>query len=79
MHERAAIFFGLSLEKHRGDMIRSILEGCGYALHQLIGIAESVTGKKDRAAGLRWARREKSLLWAQIKAEQSPAFDFEDQ
>lgn len=62
------IFFGLSLESNRGDMIRSILEGCGYALHQLIGIAESVTGKKiERLASMGGGA--KSRLWAQIKAD----------
>ncbi len=62
------VFFGLSLESRRGDLVRAILEGCGYALNQLIGIAESVTGRKiEQLASMGGGA--KSRLWAQIKAD----------
>jgi xylulokinase len=62
------VFFGLSLESTKGDMIRSILEGTAYGLRQNLEVAESELGLvaseiKSVGGGA------KSLLWSQIKAD----------
>jgi len=62
------VFFGMSLASKRADMVRAVLEGCGYGLRQLMEIARRVTG---------WQITEfvsigggsKSVVWSQIKAE----------
>ena len=62
------VFFGMSLFNNRGDMIRSILESCGYGLRQLCEITQSTTGSnitKFKSVG----GGAKSKVWAQIKAD----------
>lgn len=62
------VFFGLSLDTSRADMICAILESCGYGLRQLINIAQTTTGQSfsffySLGGGA------KSNVWAQIKAD----------
>jgi xylulokinase len=61
------IFFGLSLYTKRADMIRAILEACGYGMRQLMTIAEDVTGRSIREF-VSMGGGSKSLVWPQIKA-----------
>lgn len=62
------VFFGMSLQTTRREMNRAVLEGCGYGLRQLAGIAEKITGNSiteftSIGGGA------KSEVWAQIKAD----------
>lgn len=62
------VFFGVSLQTTRREMNRAVLEGCGYGLRQLSGIAERITGvpiRKFSSIG----GGAKSDVWAQIKAD----------
>lgn len=62
------VFFGITLESERKDLIRAIMEGCGYGLKQLCEIAENLTGtsyKKFISVG----GGAKGDVWAQIKAD----------
>lgn len=62
------VFFGVSLDSHREDFIRAVLEGAAYGLKQLCELAENVTGnpiKEFRAIG----GGAKSAVWSQIKAD----------
>jgi xylulokinase len=62
------VFFGLSLDTTKADMIRSILEGTAYGLRQNLEIAEKNLGlraKDLRAVG----GGSKSAIWTQIKAD----------
>jgi xylulokinase len=62
------LFFGLSLDTTRRDMIRSILEGTAYGLRQNLEIAEKNLGfsaKELRIVG----GGSKSTIWSQIKAD----------
>ena len=62
------VFFGISLKTTRREMNRAVLEGCGYGLRQLSGIAERITGipiKRFTSIG----GGAKSDVWAQIKAD----------
>lgn len=62
------VFFGISLKTTRREMNRAILEGCGYGLRQLSGIAEKITGMKiDGFTSIGGGA--KSDTWAQIKAD----------
>lgn len=62
------VFFGVTLKSQRRDMIRAILEGCGYGLRQLTTIAERVTGT-TYPEFLSVGGGAKSIVWAQIKAD----------
>ena len=62
------VFFGLSLNTTRKDLNRAILEGCGYGLRQLLGIAENITGQKYPSLSSIGGGA-KSVTWAQIKAD----------
>ena len=62
------VFFGLSLDSTKGDMIRSILEGTGYGLRQNLEIAQQHLGfivNELRVVG----GGSKSGIWSQIKAD----------
>jgi xylulokinase len=62
------VFFGLSLDTTRGDMIRSMLEGTAYGLRQNLEIAKQRLGfavKELRVVG----GGSKSRIWSQIKAD----------
>ncbi|WRS27354.1 FGGY family carbohydrate kinase [Oscillospiraceae bacterium MB08-C2-2] len=62
------IFFGMSLETTRADMLRAVLESCGYGQRQLITIAEEVASMQfSRFSSLGGGA--KSEIWAQIKAD----------
>ncbi|MDD3139456.1 MAG: FGGY family carbohydrate kinase [Lachnospiraceae bacterium] len=62
------VFFGISLLTTRKDMNRAVLEGCGYGLKQLIGIAEKLTGNTIKGFASIGGGA-KSEIWAQIKAD----------
>ena len=62
------VFFGMSLNNNRRDLIRAILEAVGYGTRQLKEIAEDLTGlqiKKFSSMG----GGAKSEVWSQIKAD----------
>lgn len=62
------VFFGISLQTTRREMNRAVLEGCGYGLRQLSGIAERITGVPvERFLSIGGGA--KSDTWAQIKAD----------
>ena len=62
------VLFGLSLQSSRADIIRAILEGCGYGLRQLTGVAEDMMG--IRIPGfISIGGGSKSEVWTQIKAD----------
>ncbi|NDL67563.1 xylulokinase [Anaerotalea alkaliphila] len=62
------VFFGVSLDSKRGDLLRSIMEGCGYGLRQLIGIAEDLTGTEYQSF-VSVGGGANSIIWSQIKAD----------
>ncbi len=62
------VFFGVTLDSKRGDMLRAILEGCGYGMRQLYEIAEQVTGTHYTRL-LSVGGGSKNKVWAQIKAD----------
>lgn len=61
------VFYGLSYAKTKGHLIRSIMEGCAYALHHNLetaeeaGVSVSVLNSMGGAAN--------SEVWTQIKAD----------
>ena len=62
------VFFGLSLNSTRSDMIRAVLEAAAYGTRQLKEIAEDLTGLSlKRFSSLGGGA--KSELWSQIKAD----------
>ncbi|WHH57322.1 FGGY-family carbohydrate kinase [Petroclostridium sp. X23] len=62
------VFFGLTLQTKKADIVRSILEGCGYGLKQIIEIAEFMTGEKINEF-VAIGGGAKSEVWGQIKAD----------
>ena len=61
------VFFGMSLNTNRRDLIRAILEATGYGTRQLKEIAEDLTGLRIRRfSSLGGGAR--SRVWSQIKA-----------
>ncbi|AIF52533.1 FGGY-family carbohydrate kinase [Pelosinus sp. UFO1] len=60
------VFFGLGYDKTRGHMVRSILEGCAYALHHNLNAAEEVGVQVNELIAMGGAAN--SNLWTQIKA-----------
>ena len=62
------VFFGVTLQSERQDMLRAILEACGYGMRQLCEIAERVTGTRYREF-VSVGGGSKSEVWAQIKAD----------
>ena len=62
------VFTGLSLHSGRDDMLRAVLESCGYGLRQLAEKAEEITGRRfDEFISIGGGA--KSEFWAQIKAD----------
>lgn len=61
------VFFGLSYDKSRAHMIRSVLEGCAYALYHNLKTAEEAGVRADSLHSVGGAAN--SLLWTQIKAD----------
>ncbi len=61
------VFFGLSYDKGRAHMIRSVLEGCAYALLHNLKTAEEIGVKVDVLNAMGGAAN--SRLWTQIKAD----------
>ena len=61
------IFFGMSLNTDRGDLIRAVLEAAGYGTRQLKEIAEDLTGLDIRRF-TSLGGGAKSDVWTQIKA-----------
>ncbi len=62
------VFFGMSLSTTRDDMIRAVLEACGYGLRQLSEIAEKAAGRRTEEF-ISLGGGAKSLIWAQLKAD----------
>lgn len=62
------VFFGVTLESTRKDLLRSIMEGCGYGLRQLIGIAKDLTGTEYKSF-ISVGGGANSMIWSQIKAD----------
>jgi len=61
------IFYGLSYDKTKGHMIRSVLEGTAYALQHNLRTAEDVGIKVNELIAMGGAAN--SVLWTQIKAD----------
>jgi xylulokinase len=61
------VFFGLSYDKHRGDMIRSILEGTAFALAHNIETARSAGAVITEIRAMGGAAN--SRVWTQIKTD----------
>jgi len=61
------VFFGLSYEKTRAHLIRAIMEGCAFALHHNLQIAESRGVRVNVLISVGGAARSK--LWTRIKAD----------
>lgn len=61
------VFFGLGYNKTRSHMIRSVLEGCAFALEHNLKTAESIGVKVDVLNAMGGAAN--SRLWTQIKAD----------
>ncbi len=61
------VFFGLGYDKTRGHMIRSVMEGCAYALYHNMKTAEESGVKSNILNAMGGAANSK--LWTQIKAD----------
>ena len=61
------VFYGLSFDKTRGHMIRSILEGVAYSLEHNMRVAATTGVKVDSLNAMGGASN--SVLWTQIKAD----------
>lgn len=62
------VFFGISLFNKRNDLIRAIMEGCGYGLRQLIEIAQEIR-HSDISGFISIGGGAKSQIWAKIKSD----------
>lgn len=61
------VFFGLGYSKTRAHMIRSVLEGCAYALYHNLKTAEEAGVTVEELVAMGGAAN--SRLWTQIKAD----------
>jgi len=61
------VFFGLGYDKERKHMIRSVLEGCAYALYHNLQTAEEAGARVEEIIAMGGAAN--SRLWTQIKAD----------
>ena len=61
------VFFGLSYQTERADMLRAIMEGCAFAVYDNLYIARENGVKVDEYLGSGGATR--SAVWNQIKAD----------
>lgn len=62
------VFFGVTLNNERKDLIRAIMEGCGYGLRQLCEIAEEITETRYTEF-VSVGGGSKSEIWSKIKAD----------
>jgi xylulokinase len=63
------VFFGLSYNTTRGDMLRAIMEGCAFAVYHNLRIAEKKGATVKEYLGSGGATQ--SAVWCQIKADVS--------
>ena len=61
------VFFGLSYNTTRADMLRAIMEGCAFAVYDNLQIAEAHGVRVDEYLGSGGATQ--SGVWCQIKAD----------
>ena len=61
------VFFGLGYNKTRAHMIRSVMEGCAFALEHNLKTAEETGVKIDELVAMGGAAN--SRLWTQMKAD----------
>ncbi len=61
------VFFGLDYNKTRAHMIRSVMEGCAFALQHNLKTAEEIGVEVDELIAMGGAAN--SSLWTQIKAD----------
>ena len=61
------VFFGLSYQTERADMLRAIMEGCAFAVYDNLYIARENGVEVDEYLGSGGATR--SAVWNQIKAD----------
>jgi len=61
------VFFGLSYNTSRADMLRAIMEGCAFAVYDNLQIAEECGVVVDEYLGSGGATQ--SAIWCQIKAD----------
>ncbi len=61
------VFFGLSYNTSRGDLLRAILEGCAFAVYDNIHLAEQQGAVIEEYLGSGGATH--SAVWCQIKAD----------
>ncbi len=61
------VFFGLDYNKTRAHMIRSVMEGCAFALQHNLKTAEEIGVEVDELIAMGGAAN--SNLWTQIKAD----------
>ena len=61
------VFFGLSYETERADMLRAIMEGCAFAVYDNVSIAKENGVQIDEYLGSGGATQSK--VWCQIKAD----------
>jgi xylulokinase len=61
------VFFGLSYNTTRGDMLRAIMEGCAFAVYDNLQIAEGKGATVMEYLGSGGATQ--SAVWCQIKAD----------
>ncbi len=61
------VFFGLSYNSTRGDLLRAIMEGCAFAVYDNLRIAEEHGSIISECLGSGGATR--SEVWCQIKAD----------
>lgn len=62
------VFFGLSLNSTRDDLVRAVLEASGYGLRQMMDLAREITGRTVTAFSA-IGGGSKSDVWSQIKAD----------
>jgi xylulokinase len=61
------VFFGLSYQTERADMLRAIMEGCAFAVYDNVEIARENGVQIDEYLGSGGATQ--STVWCQIKAD----------
>ncbi|MCC6613439.1 MAG: FGGY-family carbohydrate kinase [Anaerolineae bacterium] len=61
------VFFGLSYQTTRGDILRAIMEGCAFAVYHNVKVADARGASISEWIGIGGAAR--SAVWCQIKAD----------
>lgn len=64
----AGVLFGLCLETRREHLLRAVLEGCGFAVRQILSIVEEIAGQTVDCV-LSIGGGAKIAEWTQIKAD----------